>query len=184
MNKKFNIALHYRQPDGQHIIGIDTGSKGAVCSIIYPSIGQPTHLLIPLNGESDNDTFTAISAALQHTPNPTDIVVEKPPYFMGTMIPSSRIGVLFECYGKVIGYLHGRGYGDKIRVVGSQVWQEPVRDALGYKRGKTSHAEWKRSLATYAKANHPDVANLTNQTTDALLIARWWHYKHPTPSML
>ena len=183
--RKQDLHFDYRQSEGSHIIGIDTGSKGGICSIVYPTVGHPLHLLLNLNGSDDSEAYNAISKALNHTPNVTDIVVERPPYFMGTMIPSSRIAVLFECYGKVLGYLVGRGYGDKIRMVDARIWQEPIRDALGYKRGKTKHSEWKRSLATYAKANHPDVANLTNQTTDALLIARWWHYKNPNPpSML
>lgn len=161
-----------------HIVAIDTGSNGGICSVIYEEGNpEPTYWLERLQGDNDKEAYTTIHKHLATTADLRCVYVEKPPYFMGTMIPSSRIAVLFECYGKVVGYLDGRGVGDYVVQVPSQVWQEPIRDILGYKRGKMTHSKWKQSLTQHAKANFPDVKNLTNQTTDALLIARWAHNK-------
>lgn len=156
-----------------HFVTIDTGSNGGICSVICGVAKEPVYLLDRLQGDDDNKAYTTIHKHLASTGDLRAVYVEKPPYFMGTMIPSSRIAVLFECYGKVVGYLQGRGIGNLVHQVPSQVWQEPVRDILGYKRGKMKHSEWKQSLTRHAKASFPDVAGLTNQTTDALLLARW-----------
>lgn len=162
----------------RHIVAIDTGSNGGICSVIYEDDKpEPTYILERLQGDDDTEAYNTIHKHLATTSDLRTVYVEKPPYFMGTMIPSSRIAVLFECYGKTVGYLEGRGLGDYVVQVPSQVWQEPVRDALGYKRGKMKHSEWKQNLTKHAKANFPDLKGLTNQTTDALLLARWAHFK-------
>lgn len=160
-----------------HIVAIDTGSNGGICSVVYDGDKPPQYILSKLQGDDDAEAYNAIHAHLGTTPNLRAVYVERPPYFMGTMIPSSRIAVLFECYGKVLGYLQGRGTAG-VTLVDARIWQEPVRDILGYKRGKMKHSEWKKSLTQHAKANFPDVAGLTNQTADAVLLARWAHSKH------
>jgi hypothetical protein len=90
---------------------------------------------------------------------------------MGTMIPSSRISVLFESFGIMVGYLMANGITPKR--VQPRIWQGMYRDALDSKRGKMKHAEWKKILTKYAKL-HYACEGLTNQTTDALLMAKWW----------
>lgn len=160
-----------------HIVAIDTGSNGGICSVIYEGDKPVAWELDKLQGDNDADAYDSIHTHLGITPDLRAVYVERPPYFMGTMIPSSRIAVLFECYGKVLGYLQGRGIAN-VSLVDARIWQEPVRDALGYKRGKTKHSEWKKSLTQHAKASYPDVAGLTNQTADAILLARWAHLKH------
>lgn len=160
-----------------HIIAIDTGSNGGICSIIYEG-GKPARWeLDKLQGDSDADAYDTIHTHLALTSDLRAVYVERPPYFMGTMIPSSRIAILFECYGKVLGYLQGRGV-SPVTLVDARIWQEPIRDILGYKRGKMKHSEWKKNLTQHAKANFPEVEGLTNQTADAILLARWAHNKH------
>jgi hypothetical protein len=72
------------------------------------------------------------------------------------MIPSSRIAVLFECYGMMVGYLMARGVKSRLTIVTPQDWQRFIRDELNLKRGEMKHAEWKRTLSEYAKEKFKD----------------------------
>lgn len=154
-------------PSKSHFVTIDTGASGAVC--IVTSDGETK--LIPLKGLEPDKLAPILSQAIFYTDNLTKVVIEEPPRFMGTLIPSSRISVLFESFGIMVGYLMANGITPKR--VQPRIWQEMYRDALDSKRGKMKHSEWKRILTQYAKLHYP-CAGLTNQTTDALLIAKWW----------
>lgn len=150
-----------------HFVTIDTGASGAIC--IVTSDGEIK--LIPLKGLEPEKLHPVLSEAIFYTDNLTKVVIEEPPRFMGTMIPSSRISVLFESFGIMVGYLMANGITPKR--VQPRIWQEMYRDALDAKRGKMKHSEWKKILTKYAKL-HYAYEGLTNQTTDALLIAQWW----------
>lgn len=162
--------------DNFNFVCIDTGSNGGICSVQTGEwIPEPIIRLGKLDCANDEKCFETMRSYLLRTStghwDAHEVIVERPPYFMGTMIPSSRIAVLFECYGKVVGFLNGLGI--KPRLVDARIWQEPMRDALGYKRGKMKHADWKRALTQYAKVHYPNLDGLTGQTADALLLARW-----------
>lgn len=153
-------------------ITIDTGTKGAVCVVENDKV---IHL-----GKMDcTDPSLFHDKLTKHREKLADciIYIEKPPYFMGTMIPSSRIAVLFECYGHVHGFVTAKGWACKI--ITPKQWQEPFREAIGYKRGEMSHSQWKSTLGKYAKVNYP-TKGLTNDTTDALLFAMWVRFNQPT----
>jgi hypothetical protein len=150
-----------------HFVTIDTGASGAVC--IHTSDGE--FKLIPLKGLEPEVLTPVLEQALSYTQNLTRVIIEEPPRFMGTLIPSSRISVLFESFGIMVGFLMARGVTPKR--VQPRIWQEMYRDALDAKRGKMKHSEWKKVLTKYAKLHYP-CEGLTNQTTDALLIAQWW----------
>ena len=149
-----------------HFIAIDTGSNGAVCS----TVDRQHHRLWKLDCTDDKEIKRVLDEAMSVTGDLTEVIIERPPYFMGTIIPSSRIAVLFECYGGIKGFFNGRGI--SYRLVDARVWQEPFRDHLGYKRGVMKHSQWKKALTDHAKINYP-CDGLTGHTADALLLARW-----------
>lgn len=167
-----NIVSNQTTQTKSHFVTIDTGASGAVC--IVTSDGETK--LIPLKGLEPEKLLPVLKTAMGYTDNLTKVVIEEPPRFMGTMIPSSRISVLFESFGIMVGFLMANGITPKR--VQPRIWQEMYRDALDAKRGKMKHAEWKRILTKYAKL-HYACEGLTNQTTDALLMAKWWlKYSH------
>jgi hypothetical protein len=154
-------------PANSHFVTIDTGASGAIC--IVTDTGE--FKLIPLKGLEPAKILPLLNQAVGYTDNLQKVIIEEPPRFMGTMIPSSRISVLFESFGIMIGYLMANGI--EPRRVQPRIWQEMYRDALDSKRGKMKHSEWKKILSQYAKIHYP-TNGLTNQTTDALLMAHWW----------
>jgi hypothetical protein len=158
-----------------HFVTIDTGSSGAVC--VYHRQDK-LFTLTPLRGLSPELILPILDEACGATDNLEQVIIEEPPRFMGTMIPSSRISVLFESFGIMIGYLMANGI--KPRRVPPQSWQKPYREAIGYKRGEMKHSEWKKVLTKYAKLHYP-CDGLTNQTTDALLMAHWY-LQQPLPN--
>lgn len=150
-----------------HFVTIDTGASGAIC--VVTSDGET--ILTPLKGLDPEKILPLLNKAIGYTDNLEKVIIEEPPRFMGTMIPSSRISVLFESFGIMVGYLMANNITPKR--VQPRIWQEMYRDALDSKRGKMKHSEWKRILTRYAKL-HYACDGLTNQTTDALLMAKWW----------
>lgn len=154
----------------RHFVTIDTGASGAVCIVV----DDKEILLRPLRGLEPSKILPILNEAIGYTDNLEAVIIEEPPRFMGTMIPSSRISVLFESFGIMVGYLMANGI-TPMRVQ-PRIWQEPLRHALDAKRGKMKHAQWKKVLTQYAKIHYP-CDGLTNQTTDALLIAHWWLHK-------
>jgi hypothetical protein len=150
-----------------HFVTIDTGASGAVCIVTDDGYKK----LIPLKGLEPSDILPILNHAIGYTDKLEKVIIEEPPRFMGTMIPSSRISVLFESFGIMVGYLMANGITP--RRVQPRIWQEMYRDALDSKRGKMKHAQWKKILTQYAKIHYP-TDGLTNQTTDALLMAHWW----------
>ena len=162
------------------IIAIDTGSSGAI-SISENGVHLSTE---KLNGAEPTDWFPQLEKIFKNTHAIDTVVIEKPPYFMGTMIPSSRIAVLFECYGMMVGYLYAKGVKERLVTVTPQDWQRFIRDELGIKRGDMKHADWKRQLSQYAKERFKG-DGITGQKADARLILDWWlrhgqHNKHYT----
>jgi hypothetical protein len=149
-------------------LAIDTGSNGALS--IYDN-GKAT--TIKLSADKPADIIQHLNPHFVNMDDLDYVVIERPPYFMGTMIPSSRIAVLFECFGATLGFLHAKGLQGKIVEVSPQDWQRFIRDELGVKRGEMKHAEWKRHLTEYAKQKFPN-EKLTGQLTDARLILDWW----------
>lgn len=150
-----------------HFVTIDTGSSGAVC--ICKNAAEFT--LIPLKGLEPEGILPILNQAIGNTDDLKAVIIEEPPRFMGTMIPASRISVLFESFGIMIGYLMANDI-TPVRVT-PPVWQRQYREVIGCKRGEMKHAEWKKVLTQHAKSKYP-CDGLTNQTTDALLIAHWW----------
>jgi len=160
-----------------HFVTIDTGSSGAIC--LYCDNGYIK--LLPLRGLEPTKILPLLNEAVGYTDNLEQVIIEEPPRFMGTMIPSSRISVLFESFGIMVGYLMANGITP--RRVQPRIWQEMYRDALDAKRGKMKHAQWKKILTQYAKIHYP-TDGLTNQTTDALLMAHWWLTQRKKPTNL
>lgn len=156
------------------LIAIDTGSNGAIA--VYENGAYTLH---KLDGAEPNEWLPLLDSLFTDTADIDSVIIEKPPYFMGTMIPSSRIAVLFECYGMMVGYLMARGVKSRLTIVTPQDWQRFIRDELNLKRGEMKHAEWKRTLSEYAKEKFKDI-KITGQTADALLIMDWWirHGQH------
>ena len=159
------------------VLAIDTGSNGAI-SLAVDGVHLSTQ---KLNGADPSDWFPQLEEVFKDACDIDTVVIEKPPYFMGTMIPSSRIAVLFECYGMMVGYLYAKGVRNRLVTVTPQDWQRYIRDEMGIKRGEMKHAEWKRHLSQYAKERFKG-EKVTGQTADARLILDWWlrHGRHNT----
>jgi hypothetical protein len=149
-------------------IAIDTGSNGAISVLANNKV--TTH---KLNGAEPKDWMPVLAQQFNDCTDIDTVIIEKPPYFMGTMIPASRIAVLFECYGMTVGYLLARGVEARMVTVTPQDWQRFIRDELGIKRGEMKHAQWKKHLSEYAKEKFKS-EKLTGQTADARLILDWW----------
>ena len=160
-----------------HFVTIDTGASGAICIVTDTGYTK----LIPLKGLEPSKILPVLNEAIGYSDKLEQVVIEEPPRFMGTMIPSSRISVLFESFGIMVGYLMANGITPKR--VQPRIWQEMYRDALDAKRGKMKHSQWKKVLSQYAKIHYP-TDGLTNQTTDALLMAKWWLTQRNKPSNL
>ena len=161
VNPKFN-------PQALRFIAIDTGTHGAICGCSLVT-GKIT--LHKLDGQDPEELLPVLDNALGDINLLDCVVVEQPPYFMGTIIPSARIAVLFESFGIIVGYLMARGV--KIVRVTPKVWQERLHDIIG-KRGNMKHGDWKKVLTEYAKGKYEGIDNLIGQTSDSLLIAEWW----------
>lgn len=161
INPKFN-------PTSIKFIAIDSGTHGAICECNYKTreIG-----LYKLDGLEPEKLLPILDGVI-HNINLVDcIVIEEPPRFMGTMIPSARIAVLFESFGIMIGYLMSKNI--KVIRVSPREWQARLNDLIG-NRGKMKHSKWKKILTDYAKSRYTGTDNLTQQTADSLLIAEWW----------
>lgn len=158
-----------------HFVTIDTGSSGAICVVV----DRKHFVLTPLKGLEPDKILPLLDQAIDYTNNLTAVVIEEPPRFMGTMIPSSRISVLFESFGIMVGYLMANKI-KPVRVT-PPVWQRDYRESMGVKRGEMKHSQWKKVLTEHAKSHYP-CDGLTNQTADALLISRWWLTESSSPT--
>ncbi len=149
-------------------IAIDAGTHGAICecSLINGKI-----TLYKLNGLTPSELLPVLDTALGDLDTLDCVIIEQPPYFMGTAIPSARIAVLFESFGIIVGYLMAK----KVHVVRvtPKAWQKRLNDTLGT-RGKMNHAKWKKILTDYAKSRYGETDGLIGQTADSVLIAEWW----------
>lgn len=161
INPKFN-------PKAVRFLAIDSGTNGAICSC---SLSDGKLKLFKLNGLEPDVLLPVLNESIADVDTLDCVVIEEPPRFMGTMIPSARIAVLFESFGILVGYLMARGV--KVVRVTPKTWQKRLNDTLGT-RGKMKHADWKRILTNYAKGKYEGTVGLTGQTSDALLIAEWW----------
>jgi hypothetical protein len=155
-------------PQGLRFVAIDSGTNGAICTV---SLADGKISLFKLNGLLPDELGAVLDRAIGEPSTVDCVVIEQPPYFMGTMIPSARIAVLFESFGIMVGYLMAKGH--KVVRVTPKAWQKRLNDILGV-RGKMKHSEWKKILADYAKNRYEGTQGLTGQTADALLIAEWW----------
>lgn len=149
-----------------NIVAIDPGSKGSICLLLGDDV-----VLIPLNGVSQSDLKPLLERAFAESGIPEIVVIEQPPYFMGPKIPGASLAKLFESVGYIKGFVDKAGF--RYHTVIPQVWQEPLRDLLGAKRGKMKHNAWKKILTAHAKAVAKGV-KITNQNADSYLLARWW----------
>jgi hypothetical protein len=165
---KDNLINPKFKPEALRFVSIDSGTHGAICSCSYVD-GKIT--LYKLNGLNPSELLPLLNEALGDLATLDCVIIEQPPYFMGTMIPSARIALLFESFGILVGYLMARGV-QVVRVT-PKAWQKRLNDHLGT-RGKTKHAQWKKVLTDYAKSRYAGTVGLTGQTSDALLIAEWW----------
>ena len=158
-------------PNGLTFVAIDSGTNGAVCTV---SLSNGSLTLFKLQGLKPDDIGKVLDEAIASPQSVDCVVIEEPPRFMGTMIPSARISVLFESFGIMVGYLMAKGH--KVVRVTPKAWQKRLNDLLGV-RGKMNHSQWKKILADYAKKRYEGTAGLTNQTADSLLIAEWWSHE-------
>lgn len=157
--------------NGVTFVAIDSGTNGAICTV---SLFTGKVSLFKLDGLSPDDLGPVLDKAISEPSLVDCVIIEEPPRFMGTMIPSARISVLFESFGIMVGYLMARGH--KVIRVTPKAWQKRLNDMLGT-RGKMKHSEWKKVLADYAKKRYEGTSGLTNQTADSLLIAEWWSHE-------
>ncbi|NDB33710.1 MAG: hypothetical protein EB160_09870 [Nitrososphaeria archaeon] len=161
INPKFNTnAIKF--------VSIDSGTNGAICECNY---NTRELCLLKLNGLKPEELLPILDGVIDNINSVDCVVIEEPPRFMGTMIPSARIAVLFESFGIMIGYLMSKGI--KVIRVSPREWQSRLNDVIGT-RGKMKHSEWKKILTDYAKSRYTGTDNLTQQTADSLLIAEWW----------
>lgn len=167
-DKKINPLFN---PNGLTFVAIDSGTNGAICTV---SMLTGKVSLFKLDGLKPDDLGKVLDEAISEPSLVDCVVIEEPPRFMGTMIPSARISVLFESFGIMVGYLMARGH--KVVRVTPKAWQKRLNDMLGT-RGKMKHSEWKKILADYAKKRYEGTVGLTNQTADSLLIAEWWSHE-------
>lgn len=158
-------------PKGLTFVAIDSGTNGAICTV---SLIDGKITLFKLNGLQPDELGAVLDSAISDPSIVDCVVIEEPPRFMGTMIPSARISVLFESFGIMVGYLMARGH--KVVRVTPKAWQKRLNDILGV-RGKMKHSEWKKILADYAKKRYEGTIGLTGQTADSLLIAEWWSHE-------
>jgi hypothetical protein len=149
-------------------VAIDSGTNGALCEC---SLVDGKIKLYKLNGLQPNELLPVLDSVIADLATLDCVVIEEPPRFMGTFIPSARIAVLFESFGILVGYLMARGV--KVVRVTPRVWQKRLNDVIGT-RGEMKHADWKRTLTEYAKGKYEGTVGLTGQTSDSLLIAEWW----------
>lgn len=158
-------------PSGLTFVAIDSGTNGAICTV---SLTDGKVSLFKLSGLQPDELCVVLDSAISKPDIVDCVVIEEPPRFMGTMIPSARISVLFESFGIMVGYLMARGH--KVVRVTPKTWQKRLNDMLGT-RGKMNHSEWKKILSDYAKKRYEGTSGLTNQTADSLLIAEWWSHE-------
>lgn len=151
------------------LIAIDSGANGGIC---VWNLETQQFVLEKLTGDTVETLKPIMDKHFERVDDIEMVVIERPPRFMGTMIPSSRIAVLFEAFGITIGYLMAKNV--RVKEITPQEWQRHIRDEKGIKRGEIKHAEWKKQLTIYARANYGERKDLTNQTADALLIADWY----------
>jgi hypothetical protein len=151
------------------LIAIDSGANGGIC---VWDLETQKFVLEKLTGDTVETLRPVMARHFDRSDDIDLVVIERPPRFMGTMIPSSRIAVLFEAFGITIGYLMAKNV--KVLEVTPQDWQRHIRDAKGIKRGEMKHGEWKKQLTIYAREQYGERKDLTGQTADALLIADWY----------
>ena len=156
------------------LIAIDSGANGGIC---VWDLNTNQFVLEKLTGDTMETLKPVLDRHFAGFPDKTTtVVVERPPRFMGTMIPAARIAVLFEAFGITLGYLAAKNV-TPIEVT-PQEWQKHIREEKAIKRGEMPHADWKRLLTQYAKDRYGVRKDLTNQTADALLLADWYFNVH------
>ena len=163
------MIIKYKfNPNATRYIAIDSGTHGAICEC-YLTDGKIN--LYKLNGLEPSELLSILDKSVGSLDTLDCVVIEEPPRFMGTFIPSSRIAVLFESFGILVGYMMARNI--KVIRVTPKVWQKRLNDIIGT-RGEMKHSKWKQILTEYAKGRYEGVVGLTGQTSDSLLIAEWW----------
>lgn len=140
-----------------HWVAIDPGRSGAV---VLKRNGE-------LRIESMPDSDQELALFLKRISEPdtqTILGLEEPPRFTGNRIPGSRIAVLFQNFGVILGVAVALEW--NIRIYSPKQWQKPF--GLGSSVGLT-RSEWKRKLKAKAIELYPGT-QVTNDNADALLI--------------
>ena len=81
------------------LICIDSGANGGIC---VWDLNDHTYVLEKLTGDTMETLKPVLDRHFAVTAEIETVVIERPPYFMGTMIPSSRIAILFEAFGLIV----------------------------------------------------------------------------------
>ena len=84
------------------LICIDSGANGGIC---VWDLKDHTFVLEKLTGDTMDTLKPVLDKHFAVTADIEEVIIERPPRFMGTMIPSARIAVLFEAFGITLGYL-------------------------------------------------------------------------------
>jgi len=84
------------------LICIDSGANGGIC---VWDLKTQQYTLEKLTGDTMDTLKPVLDKHFAVTADIQEVVIERPPRFMGTMIPSARIAVLFEAFGITLGYL-------------------------------------------------------------------------------
>ena len=148
------------------IIGIDPGKSGGI-AYTDPESGKAIAVSMP---DSPSDIVVFLKACVKE--GATTIFIEQLPRFVagagGKGPPGSRVAVLFENFGIILGA--AMAFGLSVVRVDPKRWQ--LEHGLGTANSCASKTIWKNKLKARAQELFPDL-KVTLKTADALLI---WEY--------
>jgi hypothetical protein len=145
-------------------IGVDPGSGGGIAWLRSPGTG--TIECCPMPGTM-GDTLTALRALVAAS-HQVVAFVEDIPKFAGRDIPGSRIAVMFQNFGMVLGILAALNV--RTIMITPQKWQKFY--GLGTKKAAGGQVPWKNKLKAEAQRRHPH-SEVTLSTADAILILEY-----------
>ena len=140
-----------------HWVAIDPGRSGAVV------LKRDSELQTKAMPDSDQELAVFLKKISKDNPRIV-LGLEEPPRFTGNKIPGSRIAVLFQNFGVILGVAVALEW--NIRIYSPKQWQKSF--GLGSSTGLT-RSEWKRKLKAKAIELYPGT-QVTNDNADALLI--------------
>jgi hypothetical protein len=138
-------------------IAIDPGASGGIAIRDYD--GAISTLKMP------QEHAEIVSMLRSHTGPDTTVIIEEIPHYCGKKIPQSRIFVMAQNHGVLIGAVLALGF--TLRRVPPKEWQK----SLGTSKKAHGNA-WKRFLKARAQELFPD-QDVTLATADALLMLNW-----------